>query len=955
MICTVYVKRTGDDPAAQVWYRRLRAEGYEQLTSVGIERVFRLEGISGEQAMRLEPLFCHPLVEQFSMATSLDISHGPILEVGYQRAVTDPELPSILHGASALGIHSLEWVRISHRFQFTGVDLSTAKSIVLHYLYNPQVQVLLSPGEKWKTLKPQGQSGPVKYLDLGKLDDNGLNSLSTERRLFLDTEQMRALQTISRKMGRALTDAEVEMFAQTWSDHCFHTTWKSLGLLKTLKRATQDISHPLVISVFEDNAGSMRFYDGWALTVKGETHNSPSAVSPYGGIMTKHGGVIRDTLGCGQGAWPIGGSTIMGLGDPNMEWPLVPEGALHPRLILLDAIRGTADYTNPMGIPMMFPVYKFHPGYTGKCFALGHSIGIIPEKRALKGHPEPGDLAVLIGGLTGRDGLHGATVSSSSMTSETSTVDAAHVQIGHPIEERKFMEAIPVLRDQDCLRAITDLGAAGLSSAAGEMGSGTGVWINLAWVSLKTEGLFPWEIWISESQERMLLCVPPEKWKDASRILERYEVHTAVVGKFTDTGRCQVVYDKDPQMDPLHLLPQPSLSGNVVVDLDFDDLRKGCPLPRTRLKKPGRKPVQPALPVLSSREDWIKSISKVLSHLNICDQSSAGTQFDSTIQGITACGPYGGKNHRMPNDVWIATPLRGHVRAAAASLAFNPLYGDIDPGRMAKCMILEAVSRLVACGVSPAEIVLCDNFYTPRITPETAFHLKNMVEVCSSVSKQLGTPFISGKDSSSGTFVGTNGKRIDIPPTLAVLALGRAPDVRRLIQKPWKEPGNRLMLIGPVSSAMGGSIFLSAHGNSGGEIPDPQVEQVKKMWEKLAPFQQNGDIRSASAIGEGGLVRRLFEMSLGSGLGCRVDLASLKARVKGGHAEIALFGEMIGAILTEVKVSAYDSILKTLEGTGLGEITDTGDLSIDTGETSLSLSTEQLLELWEKPFQEVVR
>ncbi|OVE80506.1 hypothetical protein BVY01_00105, partial [bacterium I07] len=713
----------------------------------------------------------------------------------------------------------------------------------------------------------------------------------------------------------------------TWSDHCFHTTWKCLGLLKALQDATHLINHPLVLSVFEDNAGAVTFYDGWALTLKGETHNSPSAVSPYGGIMTKHGGVIRDTLGCGQGAWPIGGSTVMGLGDPFLSWEEVPEGALHPKTILVESIRGTADYTNPMGIPMMFPVYRFHPGYTGKCFALGHSIGLIPAKRAPKGKPEPGDLAILIGGRTGRDGLHGATVSSSSMTSETATVDAAHVQIGHPIEERKFMEAIPVLRDQECLRAITDLGAAGLSSAAGEMGADTGIWINLAWISLKTEGMHPWEIWISESQERMLLCVPTEKLQLAMDILLRYEVPAAIIGKFTNNNRCQVIHDSQISNDPGQLQLHPELSGETVVDLDFSDLRKGCPLPVLELKVPESSQKQASTARLNTDREWTQAVINVLSHLNICDQSSAGTQFDSTVQGITATGPYGGKNARMPNDIWVSTPVRGKPYGAAASIAFNPFYGDVDPVIMARLMIIESMCKLIASGVCPKEIVLCDNFYTPRVNPEIAYVLKNMVHECCELSIRLGAPFISGKDSSSGTFIGSDGSRLDIPPTLAVMAMGRHPDANQMISKPFKQAGNLLCLTGPLSSQLGGSIYLDTLGERGNKLPDPDISTLEKSWKSYFKLAKDKKFVSASALAEGGLIRRIFEMSMGSGLGCHIDLESISSNLNPEWPEGALFGEMLGCILVEIKEKHWPDISGSLPAIKIGRVQSLPQLS----------------------------
>jgi phosphoribosylformylglycinamidine synthase II len=946
LISHLYVHRTHDDPEALALQSRFQGEGASGLSLLRIERVFRLEGVSPDQAMKLAPLFCHPAAEAVTSQSVFIENDGPVVEVGYQRAVTDPECPSILRGAEALGVPGLEWARIAHRYQFCGLGRETALELASRHLFNPQVQVLIRPGETWDSLKPHGETGPVEPVPLKGLDAEALAALSEKRRLFLDAGQMLALQKIAGRMGRDLTDAELEMFAQTWSDHCFHTTWKSLGLLSMLMEATRKIAHPLVLSSFEDNAGVMDFYESWAVTVKGETHNSPTAVSPYGGIMTKHGGVIRDTLGCGQGAWPIGGSTVMGLGDPRAGWSAVPRGALHPKTLLLQAVRGTADYVNPMGIPMMFPVYRFHPAYAGKCFALGHSIGLIPRGRSAKGSPKPGDLAVLIGGRTGRDGLHGATVSSSSMTDKTAVVDAAHVQIGHPIEERKFMEAIPVLRDSDCLRAVTDLGAAGLSSAAGEMGSGTGVWINLALVPLKTEGMRPWEIWISESQERMLLAVPPEKWDEAARILERFEVPASVVGRFTESGRCQVVYRPGvlPGPDP------PDMRG-MVVDLDFPELRKGCPIPKTRTKKPRHAARPESPPLLKTADDWRRAFHAMLSHLNLCDQSPAGAQFDSTVQGITVAGPYGGKNGLMPNDVWISSPLRGKPYGVAASVAFNPLYGDLDPAGMVKLMVLESVSKLVAAGVDLKDIVLCDNFYTPRVNPETAHELLDMVRAAARLSIELGTPFISGKDSSSGTFTGENGFRMDVPETLCVLALGKMPDVARAVFKPFKSAGSRLLLVGQPAGTLGGSVFLDCHAQRGKALPDPDVKRTMASWKALKNLQNGGKILSASAVAEGGIFRRLFEMAMGSGLGCSIELDMLEKKTKGF--ETALFGESVGCILVEVAEGGADAAARTLDALPLGRVTETPDLSIRMGKWTVTAGMEGLIGEWKKPFREV--
>lgn len=954
MITTVYVNRVKDNPEAEVLLQHFQTEGYTSLHSLSIEKVFRFEGINEEEALNLKPLLCHPATDRLTVHSRLDNKSGFVFEVGYQRAVTDPELTSILRGAEDLGVTGLEWVRIATRYQFQGINEFLAEEIVKRYLYNPQVETIIKTGEEWDTLKPVGSTGPVTTVELQALTREQLLNLSEEKRLFLNAENMMKLQKIADTMGRPLTDGELEMFAQTWSDHCFHTTWKCLGLLEMLYKSTVKINHPLVISVFEDNAGAVEFYEGWALTVKGETHNSPTAISPYGGIMTKHGGVIRDTLGCGQGAWPIGGSTVMGLGDPHTRWEDLPEGVLHPKTILAESIKGTADYTNPMGIPMMFPRYRFHPNYLGKCFALGHSIGLIPACRAKKGHPKPGDLIILIGGKTGRDGIHGATVSSGSMTSDTATVDAAHVQIGHPIEERKFMEAIPVLRDNDCLRAITDLGAAGLSSAAGEMGQETGVWVNLAQVPLKTEGMLPWEIWISESQERMLLCVPQDKKEKTLKILNQYEVPSAVIGKFTQSKRCQVVYDPAEDCEPEDLPVTPNLKGEILIDLDYGDLRKGCKLPDITICKPKSEADTFTPPVIKSDDDFKSAVKKVLSHLNVSDQSCAGTQFDTTVQGRTVMGPYGGKYNDMPNDAWVSTPLRGKKYGCTVSLGYNPFYGEVDPGNAGKLLMVEAISKLVSIGVSYKDIVLCDNFYTPRIDPEVAWTLKTMVSECCNLSLELGIPFISGKDSSSGTYVSPDGNRINIPPTLAVLALGRIKNVVKIIPKPWQTGGNNLVLAGPLSAALGGSVYLDILGKRGTTLPGVDAKLLKEFWTKISQLQKKGVIKSSSPLSQGGMITNLFEMALGSGYGCEIDGTKLMDRLQINQPEIGFFSEMIGAVLFEAEQDSTARVIRELNGVLLGSIIDKAELRFKTERFTAEMHMSELVEVWKKPFSEVL-
>jgi len=925
------------DPEAENLLKHLKGLNY-RLDGLRIERVIRLEGDA--EAEKLLPLFVNPLYQSVSRESALSPSDGPIVEIGYQRAVTDPETPSIFDGAHALDVNSLEWARLSHRYQFLGATHDEAKRIVRENLFNPIVQAVIEQEHPWDSLRPHGIPDPVRQIPLAGLSDGELLKLSADNSWYAPLSQLKALQEYEAGLGRPLTDAEIEIVVQSWSDHCYHTTWRSLRLLERLQAATARINHPLVVSVFKDNAGGMRFYDGWVALIKGETHNFPSSIATFGGIATKHGGVIRDAIGFGRGGYPIGGSTIMGTMDPRISDSEVPGGALHPRVILLESIRATAYYCNPMGIPMMHPVYRVHSGYP-KCFALGHTLGIIPEEYALKEDPRPGDAVVLFGGRTGRDGIHGATASSAEMTGETIHKDAAAVQIGHPITERKFMTAVPILRDMGCLRSVTDLGAGGISCAVGEMGSKTGVRIDLAKVPLKDASLAPWEILLSESQERMMAAVPPEKVDEALDILSRYDIEYAVIGGFTDTHKL-TAYHGDTK----------------VADIDMQFLWRACPIDRIEIREPIRdlKPVRKAVP--STRKDWREAVERVMSHLHCCDQSAAGTQFDSTVQGRTVIGPYGGRNGRMPTNVFVSAPIRGKPYGVVTTLAFNPFYGEIDPAGMARLSVIEAVAKAVAVGVGLDDIALCDNFYTPKIRPEVAWDLKAMVETIAELSEIFGAPFISGKDSSSGTFKSDTGELIDVPYTLVVSTMGRMSDVRKAVMKEFKQAGNRLILLGTLDpDRLGGSVYLDAFGERGDKLSDWGNEWAKDlvvMYRRLHDFYWNENpVKSASAIAEGGLLLRLFEAAMGSGLGAEIDLGAFPK----GRRDGVLFSEAVGAFLLELDSSSDPADLFCgLPWIEIGRVTDSPELAIrDGSEEVLTMPVEDLVRIWERPFAEVVR
>lgn len=952
MIHSWYLMRPGHDPEAVQLLERLRRAGYP-LSGLRIERVVRVEapGRSREEIAALLPVLASPLttdVRHHSMLGPLGPDLGTVCEVSYKRAMTDPEMPSFLHAAEAAGVDGIVWMRLATRYQFAGYDTGAiAEEIVARHLLNPQVQTMLRADMPWETLVPQGTSGGVEPVDIAAMDLPALRALSQARRLMMADAQLLRVAEFFRDQGRAARDAELEMLAAAWSDHCNHSTWKALGLLQALRKATDEMGHPLVLSAFVDNSGVMAFYGGWALCIKGETHISPTfGGAPYGGVMTKHGGVIRDIIFTAQGAWPFAGTTVMATVDPRIAWEEVPEGTFHPAVVLRESIRGTHDYTNPMGIPMAWSEYLEDPR-NWKGYALGHSVGVLPESRAQKGEPEPGDVVLLIGERTGNDGLHGATVSSAKMTSETATVDAAHVQIGMPIGERVFMEAVPALRDADCIRACTDCGAAGLASAVGEMGNPTGVRIDLAKAPLKCAALLPWQILLSESQERGVLAVPPEKLAEAERILRDYGVPFAALGVFTDTGRFVATHGE-----------------SVVADLPYSLLGSDGPLPEIAVTEPPPPAIETRLPALpASSEAWVELVAAHLARYGLSDQSAAAHRYDQTVQGATVLPYIGGAREDMPDELAVFTPVPGERWGAGLAVATSQRYADVDPYHAAELIMAQAMTRLVAAGFAPDDIVCNVNVYTPRVTdsPENAWRLRALVHGYHNASIALGMPVISGKDSSSGTFVTKDGRRIDAPLTLTIAALGRMPDAGRVIRKPFVSPGDRIVLFRPGNfrDGLGGSEYLAAHGGSDA-LPEINPSALRVGAGRYHDLVMAGGVTARSTVAQGGLIRRLFEMALGSdGLGCRIQLPD------GTDPARTLFTEWNGAVLFTAPDDRWRTFVpEGMQATGflggeeIGIVTDVPHVRVRIrgAETDLfDAPVSRLAEGWRRTFAEVVR
>ncbi len=983
-IISLYKKRVEQNPIALQLLKQLKPD-YPRLQRVQIENVIRFEYADEVKPdiIKLNRIFSYPgaemasdrpLLEEFNIVPAIwksmcsgqaeyDREKGEVVEICYQRAWTDPEMSSVMHAAEALGVdNGLKWVRLATRYQFVGIDRATAEEIASRYLYNSKSQVILKPGEVWDSLQPRGEHQPLEQFDVANMSLDELAALSDQRRLFLSAVQLDALRSFYKTQGRLARDAEIEMIAAYWGDHCQHTTWKSLGLLQVLQQATRRINHSLVISAYEDNSGVMKLYGGWAICGKGETHISPTLVDPYGGIMTKHGGVIRDPIGTGLGAKPILGTTIMATQDPRMAWGKVYKGTLHPLITVRESIRGTKDYTNPMGIRMGWSQYLIHKRNV-KSFALGHSVGILPAKKAKIGVPHVGDYVGLIGGLTGNDGIHGATVSGAKATVVTIKVDGTHAQIGMPIEERIFMEAIVALRDAGCLRFITDNGAAGLSCSAGESGSlvkkfkelTSGVWINLAWVPLKCAGMSSWAILLSESQERMTMAIIPCKLELAREILADHGCRFTVIGVYTDSENFQVIYD--PEIDNQSWIknPKPVMSGEVVVDMPYSFITKDCPLPKFTLKQPA-KPKSFNSPVPQNETEWIELMQNLLGHYNICDQSFAAHQYDQTVQGNTVISYLSGKDERMPEEISAHTPVEDKPYTVGIANAIDQIYGEIDAAASGQLIYAQAITKLVAAGFGPGDITTICNVYTPPAeNPEHAWRLSRLVkEGYAAASIALGVPVISGKDSSSGRFTTDTGENVDAPLTFDVLAMGRMPHWRRLIPKAFARPGDFIMLYTPglKKVGLGGSLLNDLYGETGNDLPEVDLNRLRKGWNDyhlmLKRLRWSKSIHSRSVVAEGGLIRRLFEMSLGSGLGCQIGFGFVEPLKW-------LCGELNTAIVFTTRSVLGSMFLASKDLRVIGLVVKEPVISVSNkGKKLFQCPTEVLAEKWAKTFTEVI-
>ena len=762
------------------------------------------------------------------------------------------------------------------------------------------------------------------------LDGDGLAALNDERGLALDPAELIAIASHYRTAGREPSDVELEMLAQTWSEHCAHKTFRAqittddgtaiVPLLRQLREATDAIAAPFVRSSFVGNAGIVSFAPGTTLAVKAETHNHPSAIEPFGGANTGVGGVIRDVMGTSHR--PIAVTDILCFGPADTPPDELPDGVLHPRLVADGVIAGVADYGNKIGLPTVAGAVLYDPGYVANPLVYCGCIGAAPDRPAVPG-AQPGDLVVVLGGRTGRDGLRGATFSSATMDATTGDVAGASVQIGDPITEQLLIEALDGLWGR--YTDITDCGAGGLSSAIGEMAERVGADVDVRLAPLKYQGLAAWEIWLSEAQERMVLAVPPVHRNGVVEHCARFGVEATVLGTFTGDGVLRV------------------RAGEVVVaELDTSFLHDGRPgrSMRATLPRPHRRPGTEPTPV-----DPIATLLELLAHPNIASKADVVRRYDHEIGGATVGRPLVGTDGRGHADgAVLAAPADSH--GIAIGIGVNPWFGEQDPERMAHAVVDEAIRNVVAVGADPDQVALLDNFSwgDPR-RPATLGELVAAVRGCCDASVAHAAPFVSGKDSLNNEYLGTDGLRHAVPPTLVITAVAHVPDAGALIGPALTKAGNALVLVGRTASELGGSHLQLVHPEvvSASPVPAPDPDAPGR-YRRLHRAMRTGRVVACHDVSEGGLAVAIAEMAIAGDLGAVIDLTGIDL-----DDTSALFAESTGRLVCEVAEADVGWLRAELDEpvTVVGHVTEARACTIvDSWRRRHTVALDELIAAW---------
>ncbi|OGP53607.1 MAG: phosphoribosylformylglycinamidine synthase [Deltaproteobacteria bacterium RBG_13_52_11] len=895
--------------------------------------------------------YSDPITQRWSVDRPLAQTFDWVIEVGLLPGVTDNvgrTAREALEACLTIRLKAEEKVYTSRQYLIQGrLSQAEVEKIATELLGNPLINRFeIRSQEEWDPEKGIGPlvpqvkgliGGRVEQFDL-ELTDDQLLALSRDRLLALSLAEMKAIQGYlraeevqkkRREIGikEQITDVELESIAQTWSEHCKHKIFQARityiddagkeevidGLFDTyIKGSTEAIRRSLgkkdpCLSVFTDNAGVVAFNDAWSLAFKVETHNTPSALDPYGGALTGIVGVNRDPFGTGKGAKLIFNVDIFCFAPPDWEGPLPPR-VLHPKRIFEGVREGVEHGGNKSGIPTVNGSIVFDRRYVGKPLVYCGTCGIMP--RIIKGEPShikeahPGDLIVMVGGRIGKDGIHGATFSSEELHEASPT---SAVQIGDPITQKRMTDFLLIARDRGLYTAITDNGAGGLSSSVGEMAKGPGgCEIHLERAPLKYPGLDPWEILLSESQERMTVAVAPAKIAEFLELAAKMAVEATQIGHFTKSKAFHCLWH-----------------GETVAYLDMAFFHDGAP--RMDLAASWKRPKNPE-PDFPLPADLTLTLERMLSRLNICSKERIVRQYDHEVQGGSSIKPLVGESSDGPGDAAVIRPLLDSLKGVVVSHGICPRYSDIDTYPMMACAIDEAVRNNVAVGGDPTRMVGLDNFCWPdpvqsAKTPDGEYKLAQLVRANKALydyTIAYQVPCISGKDSMKNDFMAGDVK-ISVPPTVLFSILGRIDDVRKAVTMDVKAAGDLVYCVGQTYEEMGGSEYLAMHNCIGNQVPQVRAEQAKELYHKLHGAIMKGLIASCHDCSDGGLGVALAESAFAGGFGMEMDLSKVPAEGI-ERDDYLLFSESQSRFVVTIHPAKQKAFLSIMKGISVGEI-----------------------------------
>lgn len=718
---------------------------------------------------------------------------------------------------------------------------------------------------------------PLYEVDLTSSTPDDLKELSRTMGLNLSLDELEMIKDHFLAKGRSPTDVELQSIAQAWSEHCCYKSSKCF-----LREHIFGIEHPDLLA--KGDAGVMAFDDQHAYALRVESHNHPSAIEPYGGAATGIGGIVRDVLA--MGAQPIA------LVDPLFFGPLdvtnVPPGVKMPKYLVQGVVAGIRDYGNRIGIPTVAGGMFFDPSYIGNCLVNVGCIGFLRKDRMLKNAVRgPGDVLILVGGRTGRDGIHGVTFASAELSSHSEDESRGAVQLGDPITKEPTIHACLEVNERGLVSGIKDLGGGGLSCVVGEiaLAGGCGAVVHLDKVPLKEAGLAPWEIWVSESQERMMLAAPRHHVDRILEVFDLWDVPATVIGEVVEERTVRLLYQ-----------------GEEVFDLELDFLTKGPEYCRPTVAAKGGGDLPPTPPKLP--EGWNSVILSTLADPNIACKDWAIMQYDHEVRGSTVIKPLQGKaGLHGPADATVLKPLPDSFRGLAIAIGVNPWFTAQDPYNGGRSAVDEACRNIIAVGGRPHALTDCLNFGNPE-KPERLFEFKEAVRGIGEMARELGLAVPSGNVS----FYNETAQGSALP-TPTVLGVGIVEDIRKCVTTDFKTEGNPIYVIGETKDEMGASTLYRRFGGSGGAVPKVDGAALRSHMEILSAAMSKGLLRSCHDCSDGGLAIALAEMCLGGDRGFEGDLSSLGDMPPA----IKLFAESNSRFVVEVelaKAGAFEALAK---------------------------------------------